>query len=44
LLAKLQVISKPWHDFCEKLYQERENTPVFLDDDVELEVPTFIKF
>ncbi|MEJ2497488.1 MAG: hypothetical protein P8Y43_08460 [Sulfurovaceae bacterium] len=43
VLSELQAISKPWSDFCDKLYQERENAPVFLDD-IELEVPTFIKF
>jgi hypothetical protein len=44
VLAKLQTISKPWQDLNNRLYEERKNAPVFLDDDIELEVPTFIKF
>ncbi len=44
VLAKLQAISKPWQDLENHLYEERKNAPVFLDDDIELEVPTFIKF
>jgi len=28
-LSQLQAISKPWSDFCEKLYQERKRSHIF---------------
>ncbi len=29
VLLQLQAISKPWSDFCEKLYQERKRSYIF---------------
>ncbi len=52
VFAKLEAISRPWHDLNDKLFKESKGVYVesdkldcfFLEDDEKLDVPTFVKY
>lgn len=52
VFAKLQAISRPWHDLDDKLFKESKGVYAesdkldcfFLEDDEKLDVPTLVKY